>query len=58
MAMKDGQNTFGGLFQKYKAVFADDLGTLKTATITLHVKPDTMPKFSNPGLYCMQFENW
>lgn len=56
--MKDGQNTFGGLFQKYKAVFADDLGTLKTATITLHVKPDTMPKFSNPGLYCMQFENW
>jgi len=50
MAIKDGQNKLEGLFPKYKEVFAENLGRLKTATVTLHVKPDTTPKFLKPRL--------
>ena len=48
MAIKDGQSNLEGHFQKYKEVFAEVLGRLKTATVTLHVKPNTTLKFFKP----------
>ena len=48
MAIKDGQSRLEGLFQKYKEVFAENLGRLKTATVKLQIKPDTTPKFFKP----------
>ena len=31
-------------------VFSDDLGTLQSAAVTLHVKPTATPKFFKPRL--------
>ena len=45
MVMKEGHNQLDLLFKKYKRVFKEDLGMLKSATAKLHVKPNATPKF-------------
>ena len=48
VAMKEGHNQLEMLFKKYEEVFKEDLGMLKSATATLHVKPNATPKFFKP----------
>ena len=44
LVMKEGHQ-LESLFKKYKFVFKEDLGTLQSAAATLHVKPNSTPKF-------------
>ena len=46
LVMKEGHQ-LESLFKQYKMVFKEDLGT---AAATLHVKPNSMPKFFKPHL--------
>ena len=45
--MKEGHQ-LESLFEKYDMVFKEDLGTLQSATATLHVKPNATFKFFKP----------
>ena len=45
--MKEGYQ-LKSLFKKYDMVFKEDLGTLQSAAATLHVKPNSTPKFFKP----------
>ena len=47
LVMKEGYQ-LKSLFKKYDMVFKEDLGTLQSAAATLHVKPNSTPKFFKP----------
>ncbi|KAL0160115.1 hypothetical protein M9458_043840, partial [Cirrhinus mrigala] len=40
--------TLQGILQRHEEVFKEELGTLKGMTVTIHVKPGSMPKFFRP----------
>ena len=48
LAMNEGHHRLGRVLQTYESVFKEDLGMLKSATATLHVKPNATPKFFKP----------
>ena len=48
VAIKEGHNQLEMFFKKYEEVFKEELGMLKSATATLHVKPNAIPKFFKP----------
>ena len=47
LVMKEGHQ-LESLFKKYNLVFKEDLGTLQSSAATLHVKPNSTPKFFKP----------
>ena len=46
--MNEGHHQLERLLQIYEGVFKEDLGMRKSATATLHTKPDVIPKFFKP----------
>ena len=48
LAMNEGHHQLERVLQMHESVFKEDLGMLKSATATLHVKPDATRKFLKP----------
>ena len=46
--MNEGHHRLERVLQTYESVFKEDLGMLKSATATLHIKPNATPKFFKP----------